>query len=212
MSIVEDVEKLIWDVERRPSLYNKNWKNTATIIWRINCGTKFTSQIGLEVNAGKTKYKVMSSDQNAGESHDIKIDNSCFERVEHFRCLRTSLTNQNYIKEGNKCRLKSQNACYRSVQNLLSSSLLPKNLKIKVYRTTVFLLFCKGVKLGENKRNTTRLPLLTHSRNCYTCNEISWKKYPCWQETNVTFYHTARELTLVAKWNTLRNTLLQQCL
>ena len=150
MSIVEDVEKLIWDVERRPSLYNKNWKNTATIICRINCGTKFTSQIGLEVNAGKTKYKVMSSVQNAGESHDIKIDNSCFERVEHFRCLRSSLTNQNYIKEGNKCRLKSQNACYRSVQNLLSFSLLPKNIKIKANITTVFLLFCKGVKLGQN--------------------------------------------------------------
>jgi len=33
----------------------------------------------------------MSSDQNAGGSHNIKIDNSCFERVEHFRYLRTSL-------------------------------------------------------------------------------------------------------------------------
>jgi len=59
----------------------------------MNCGTKFTSQIGLEVNAEKTKYKVMSSDQNAGGSHNIKIYNSCFERVEHFRYFRTILTN-----------------------------------------------------------------------------------------------------------------------
>ena len=85
--------------------------------------------------------------------------------------LGTNLTKQNSIQEGNKCRLKSQNACYRSVQNLLSSSLLSKNIKIKVYRTTVFPLFCKGVKLGQNKKKTTRLPLLTHSRNCYTCNQ-----------------------------------------
>jgi len=111
-----------------------------------------SKEIGLEVNADKTKYMVMSRDQNAGRSYSMKIDNSSFERVEHFRYLGTNLTNQNSIREGNKCRLKSHNACYRSVQNLLSSSLLPKNIKIKVYRTTVFPLFCKGVKLGQNKK------------------------------------------------------------
>jgi len=52
----------------------------------------------------------MSRDQNAGRSHDIKIDNSCFERVEQFGYLGTTLTNQNSIQEENKCRLKSQNS------------------------------------------------------------------------------------------------------
>ena len=37
--------------------------------------------IGIEVNADKTKYMVMSRDQNAGRSHNIKIDKSTFERV-----------------------------------------------------------------------------------------------------------------------------------
>jgi len=60
---------------------------------------------------------VMSSDQNAGRSQDIKFDNSCFERVEQFRYFGTTLTNQNSIQEENKCRLKSQNACYHSVQD-----------------------------------------------------------------------------------------------
>ena len=83
----------------------------------------------------------MSSDQNAGGSHNMKIDNSCFERVEHFGYLRTSITDQNYIKEGNKCRLKSQNACYRSVQNLLSFSLLPKNIKINLLAPELFFKF-----------------------------------------------------------------------
>jgi len=98
----------------------------------------------------------MSGDQNAGRSHNIKIDNSSFERVEHFRYLGTNLTNQNSIQEGNKCTLKSQNACYGSVQNPLSSSSLSKNVKIKVYRTTVFPLFCKGVQLGQNKKRPPR--------------------------------------------------------
>jgi len=44
--------------------------------------------------------------------------------------LGTTLTNQNYIQEEIKSRLKSRNTCYHSVQNLLSSSLLSKNLKI----------------------------------------------------------------------------------
>jgi len=136
-----------------------------------------SEEIDLEVNAEKkTKYMVISCVQNAGRSHDINIDNSSFERVEHLRYLGTNLMNQNSIQEGSKRRLKSQNACYRSVQNLLSSSLLSKNIKIKVYISKDFRLFCKGVKLGQNKKKTTRLPLLTHSRNCYTCNQTLKRK------------------------------------
>ena len=47
------------------------------------------------------------------------------------------LTNQNSIAEEIKNRLKSRNACYHSVQNILSSRLLSKNLKIKICRTVV---------------------------------------------------------------------------
>ena len=65
----------------------------------------------------------------------VRMDNSTFERVEEFKYLRTTLTNQNSILEEIKSRLRSENAFYDSVQNLLSSSLLSKNLKIKIYRT-----------------------------------------------------------------------------
>ena len=65
----------------------------------------------------------------------MRIDNRSFERVEDFKYLGTTLTNQNSIQEEIKSRLKSGNACCHSVQNLLSSSLLTKNLKIKIYRT-----------------------------------------------------------------------------
>ena len=78
----------------------------------------------------------MSRDQNAGRIHSVRIDNTTFERVEEFKYLGTTLTNQNYIAEEIQSRLSSGNACYHSVQNLLSSRLLSKNLKIKIYRTT----------------------------------------------------------------------------
>ena len=74
----------------------------------------------------------MSRDQNAGRSHNMKIDNRSVERVEEFKYLGTNLTYQNSIQEEIKSRLKSGNACYHSVLNLLSSRLLPKNLKIKI--------------------------------------------------------------------------------
>ena len=56
----------------------------------------------------------------------------------------TALTNPNYIQEEIKSTLKLGNACYYSVQNLLSSSLLPKNLKIKIYRTIILLVVLYG--------------------------------------------------------------------
>jgi len=63
--------------------------------------------------------------------------NSSFELVEEIKCLEVSLTNQNSIQEEIRSRLNSGNACYHSVENLLSSSLLSKNLKIKIYRTII---------------------------------------------------------------------------
>ena len=62
---------------------------------------------------------------------------SPFERVEDLKCLGTTMTNRKSIPEEIKSRLESGNAFYRSVQNLLSSSLLSKNMKIKIYRTII---------------------------------------------------------------------------
>ena len=80
---------------------------------------------------------VVSRDQNAGRNHSVRIDNSTFERVEEFKYLGTNLTKQNSIQEEIKSRLRSGNACYLSVQRLLSSRLLSKNLETKVYRTII---------------------------------------------------------------------------
>jgi hypothetical protein len=93
---------------------------------------------------------VMSQEQNAGRSHNITSDKSSFEKVQQFKYLGTTLTNQNFIQEEIKSRLKSRNACYHSVQNHLSSSLLSRNLNFKIYRTIICLLLCTGVKLGRS--------------------------------------------------------------
>jgi UDP-N-acetylglucosamine transferase subunit ALG13 len=79
--------------------------NTAALV----VATKGT---GLEVNAGTTKYIVMPRDQNAGENHNVKIENKFFERAEQLRYLGTTPTNQNSIQEEIKSRLKSGNGCF----------------------------------------------------------------------------------------------------
>ena len=67
--------------------------------------------IGLEVNPDESKYKVMSRDQNTGRSHNMKTDNSSSERMEEFRYLGKTLTDENSIQEEIKSRSKSGNGC-----------------------------------------------------------------------------------------------------
>ena len=73
-----------------------------------------TKETGLEVNADKTRYMVMSRDRNAGRGYSVKIDNTSIERVEEFKYLGTTITDQNSIQEEIKSRLKLGNACYHS--------------------------------------------------------------------------------------------------
>jgi hypothetical protein len=94
-------------------------KNTETL---IDAG----KEVGLEINVEKTMYMLLSHHQNARRNRDIKIANRSFENVSQFKYLGTAVTTQNLIKEEIKRRLNSGNACYHSVQNLLSSRLLSK--------------------------------------------------------------------------------------
>jgi hypothetical protein len=80
---------------------------------------------------------LLSRHQNAGQNCDIKIANGSFENVSQFKYLGTTVTNQNLILEEIKRRLNSGNACYYSVQDILSSRLLSKNVKIRIYKTII---------------------------------------------------------------------------
>jgi hypothetical protein len=79
-----------------------------------------TGDVGLEINAEKTKYMIISRHPNRGQNQNIRIANELFENVAKFKYLETTLTNQNDIRHKIKSRLNSGNACYYSVQNLLS--------------------------------------------------------------------------------------------
>ena len=78
----------------------------------------------------------------------------CLKTFKYFGSL---LTNQNSIQEEIKCRLKAGNSCCYSVQTLLSSRLLSKNLKIKIYETIILPVVLHGcntwpLKLREECR------------------------------------------------------------
>jgi hypothetical protein len=73
-----------------------------------------TKEIGLEVNTDKNKSLVMSRDRNAGRGHGVKIDNSSIERLEEFKYLGATVTNQNSIQGEIKSRLMLENSCYNS--------------------------------------------------------------------------------------------------
>jgi hypothetical protein len=90
---------------------------------------------------------VVSRDQNAGGSHSIENNNSFFERMEGFKYLGTNLMNQNPIQEEITSRLKSGNAGYFSVQNVLSSSLLSRNITIKIHRSIILPIVLYGCEI-----------------------------------------------------------------
>jgi hypothetical protein len=77
---------------------------------------------------------LLSRHQNVGQNWDIKIANRSF----------GNLTNQNLIQEEIMRRLNSGNACYHSVQNLLSSPLLLKSAKIRICKTIILHVVLYG--------------------------------------------------------------------
>jgi hypothetical protein len=87
---------------------------------------------------------LVSREQNAGQTREIKIGNRSFENVAQFKYLGMTVTNQNLIQEEIKRRLNSGNACYHSVKNLLPSCLLPKNIKVRIYKTIILPVVLYG--------------------------------------------------------------------
>jgi hypothetical protein len=70
-----------------------------------------SKEAGLEINVEKTKYMLISRNQNAGQYRDIEIANISFENVSQFKYLGTTVTNQNFIQEDLKRRFSLGNAC-----------------------------------------------------------------------------------------------------
>jgi hypothetical protein len=87
---------------------------------------------------------LLSVHQNADQNCHIKTANRSFENVAPFRYLGKTVRNQNLIQEEIKWRLNSGNTCYHSVQNLLSSRLLSKNLKLRIHKAIILPVILYG--------------------------------------------------------------------
>jgi hypothetical protein len=103
-----------------------------------------SKEVGLEINVEKSKCMLLSRHQNLGQNLDVNIVNRSFEIVSQFKYYWTTVTTQNLIQEETKRSLNSGNACYHSVQNLLSSRLLSKSLKIRIYETIILPVVLYG--------------------------------------------------------------------
>ncbi|KAJ4440720.1 hypothetical protein ANN_08868 [Periplaneta americana] len=127
----------------KPTYYGRNDHD-----FKIKCRKQKTDvaskAISLEVNPEKTKYMIMSRDQNIVRNGNIKIGDLSFEEVEKFKYLGATVTNINDTREEIKRRINMGNACYYSVEKLLTSSLLSKNLKVRIYITVILPVVLYG--------------------------------------------------------------------
>ncbi|KAJ4441948.1 hypothetical protein ANN_11812 [Periplaneta americana] len=103
---------------------------------------------------------IMSRDENIVRNGNIKIVNLSFEDVEKFKYLGATVTNINDTRDEIKHRINMGNACYYSVAKLLSSSLLSKNLKVRIYKTVILpvvLYGCETWTLTLNEEHENKV-------------------------------------------------------
>ena len=92
-------------------------------------------------------YGHVSRPACSAKSQHIYVCNKSFERMEHLKSLRRTLTNQKSINEEVKCKLQSGNACCYLMQNLLSYTLLSRNIKVKICRTIILPFVLYGCEM-----------------------------------------------------------------
>ncbi|KAJ4439473.1 hypothetical protein ANN_07597, partial [Periplaneta americana] len=113
-------------------------ENTQTIRENAEILLEANKEIGLEVNPEKTKYMIIV------RNGTIKVGDLSFEEMEKFKYLGATVTNVNDTRKEIKRRINMGNACYYSVEKLLSSSLLSKNLKVRIYKTVILPIVLYG--------------------------------------------------------------------
>ena len=90
---------------------------------------------------------IASRRQNVIQNQNIVIGKLSFENVEKFRYLGVTVTNTNDIREEIKRRINMGNACYYSLEKIVSSRLLSKKLKVKTYKTIILPVVLYGCEI-----------------------------------------------------------------
>ncbi|KAJ4444280.1 hypothetical protein ANN_06072 [Periplaneta americana] len=162
-------------------------ENTQTIRENTEILLEASKAIGLEVNSEKTKYMIMSRDQNIVRNGNIKIGDLSFEEVKKFKYLGATVTNINDTREEIKRRINVGNACYYSVEKLLSSSLLSKNLKVRIYKTVILPVVLYGCETWTLTLRKEQRLWVFENKVCCQCKPS--REY--WRLFDVT-EHTAR--------------------
>ena len=137
-------------------------ENLQTVRENTEILIKASKEIGLEVNSENTKYMITSRQQNIVglENQNIVIGNLSFENVEKLRYLGVTVTNTIDIREEIKRRINMGNACYYSLEKILSSRLLSKTLKVNTYKTFVLpvvLYSCETLPLTLREEHWLRV-------------------------------------------------------
>ncbi|KAJ4427918.1 hypothetical protein ANN_23928 [Periplaneta americana] len=115
-----------------------------------------TDRLALHLSCGCYSTR----DQDIVRNGTIKIGDLSFEEVEKFKYLGATVTNINDTREEIKRRINKGNACYYSVEKLLSSSLLSKHLNVRIYKTVILpvvLYGCETWTLTLREKQRLRL-------------------------------------------------------
>ena len=119
-------------------------ENLQTVRENAEIFIKARKDIGLEVDSEKTKYMVTSRHQIVIQNQNVVIGNLSFENVEKLRYLGVTVTKTNDIREELKRRINMGNACYYSLEKIVSSRLLSKKLKVMTYKTIILPVVLYG--------------------------------------------------------------------
>ena len=123
---------------------NKLRENSQTVRENTEIFIKASKDIGLEVNSEETKYMITTRQPNVIQNQNIVIGNLSFENIEKFRYLGVTVTNTNDIHEEIKRRINMGNACYYSLEKIVSSRLLSKKLKVKTHKSIILPVVLYG--------------------------------------------------------------------
>jgi len=87
-----------------------------------------SEKTGLRINENKTKYTIVTTIMQS-----LRIGQYLFEQVEVFKYLEVNINQRNYMHNEVKLRPVSANKGYHTMRSMLSSRLLSRETKTKLY-------------------------------------------------------------------------------